>query len=117
MPAPEMGGARTTTPGERCRLGRHTAVMPRRNEDSSFPEGLIVSAACGLLRFGIGEAERRERLTDKPERCRSLSRSRSLRNRLVDRARSRTTSRLSGRNPKRCLSCHRLSRAATMRRH
>ena len=72
-PAPDIGAARSSTPGARWRLGRHTAVSnATRNEDSSRPGALLVSTTATPLavvqRLRVSETEGLEGLADQPKR-------------------------------------------------
>ena len=84
-PAPERDGARSGTPGARCRLGRQTAVSSAaKNEDFVFAGGLagvdhghVTGEVADHL--SIGERERLERLADQVERPHRISRGGLLR--------------------------------------
>ncbi len=84
-PAPDIGAARTSNPGARCRLGRQTAVnSPTRNADSSLPGAArclrhrCPESHCG--QYSVAKAERLEVFTKAAKRGSSLVFGRTTRN-------------------------------------
>lgn len=63
-PAPDIDAARSSTPGARWRLGRHTAVIKAtRNEDSSTPGGLLKSMVATPAAASSSSLHQRSRMS------------------------------------------------------